>query len=223
MACCGAEVLDRQFGLKRASADLRRYRRRGPLPASALLLRGLEANLPAAATLLDIGGGVGVLHHELLDRGVSRAWEVEASAAYVQAAAEEAERRGHTGRVEFINSEVRQAADRLPVVDVVTMDRVVCCDPEYEPLLNIALAKAQRIFAYTYPRARWGFRAVNTLQNAMRELSGSQFKVFIHSPDRMEALVRAAGFTRVFQAHSAVWYAGVYTRALPPNLGRFEI
>jgi magnesium-protoporphyrin O-methyltransferase len=177
------------------------------------LLRGLEANLPAAATLLDIGGGVGVLHHELLDRGVSRAWEVEPSAAFLQAAVEEAERRGHTGRVEFINAEVRQAADSLPVVDVVTMDRVVCCDPEYERLLHIALGKAQRVFAYSYPRGRWGIRAVTALQNAVRELRGSPFRVFVHSPDRMEALVRAAGFDRIFQAQSAVWYAGVYTRA----------
>jgi len=162
---------------------------------------------------LDIGGGVGVLHHELLDRGVSRAWEVEPSAAFLQAAVEEAERRGHTGRVEFINAEVCQAADSLPVVDVVTMDRVVCCDPEYERLLHIALGKAQRVFAYSYPRARWGIRALTALQNAVRELRGSPFRVFVHSPDRMEALVRAAGFDRIFQAQSAVWYAGVYTRA----------
>src|SRR6187551_2694307 len=100
MACCGADLLDRQFGAKRAAADLRRYRRRGLLPTTAFLLRGLEPNLPAGATLLDIGGGVGVLHHELLDRGVSRAWELEPSTAFVQAAAEEAGRRGHAGRVE---------------------------------------------------------------------------------------------------------------------------
>jgi len=208
-------VLDQQFGPKRAAADLRRYRRRGPLPTTALLLRGLAVNLPAPATLLDIGGGVGVLHHELLDRGVSHAWEVDPSAAFLRVAAEEAERRGHAGRVEFIHAEVRQAADRLPVVDVVTLDRVVCCDPDYESLLRIALGKAQRIFAYSYPRARWGMRAVTALQNALRTLRGGQFRVFVHSPDRMEALVRAAGFDRIFQARSAIWYAGVYTRAAP--------
>jgi predicted RNA methylase len=203
---------DQQFGPKRAAADLRRYRRRGPLPTTALLLRGLEVNLPAAATLLDIGGGIGVLHHELLDRGVSRAWEADPSAAFLQAAAEEAERRGHTGRVEFIHAEVREAADRLPVVDVVTMDRVVCCDPDFESLLRIALGRAQRIFAYSYPRARWGIQAVTAAQNAWRKLRGTQFRVFVHSPDQMEALVRAAGFERIFQAQSAIWYAGVYRR-----------
>ena len=155
---------------------------------------------------------VGVLHHELLDRGVTRAWEVEPSSAFLQAAAEEAGRRGHMGRVEFIHAEVRQAADSLPVVDVVTMDRVVCCDPEYERLLHIALGKARRVFAYSYPRARWDVRAVTALQNAVRELRGSPFRVFVHSPDQMEALVRAAGFDRIFQAQSAVWYAGVYVR-----------
>jgi 16S rRNA G966 N2-methylase RsmD len=212
MGCCGTEVLDRQFGARRAAADLRRYRRRGPLPSTRLMLRGLEANLPAGATLLDIGGGVGVLHHELLDRGVGRAWEVEPSAGFVQAAAEEAERRGHTGRIEFINAEVRQAADSLPAADVVTMDRVVCCDPDYESLLHIALGKAQRLFAYSYPRARWSTRTVTAVRNAVRELRGNQFRAFVHSPDRMEAFVLTAGFERIFHAQSAVWYAGVYAR-----------
>lgn len=212
MGCCETEVLDQQFGVRRAAADIRRYRRRGPLPTAQIMLRGLEANLPPGATLLDIGGGVGVLHHELLDRGVSRAWEVEPSAAFILAAAEEAERRGHTGRVEFINADVRRVADSLPVVDVVTMDRVVCCDPDYEGLLPVALGKAQQLFAYSYPRAHWGIRAVTAAQNAVRALRGTRFRVFVHSPDRMEAVVRAAGFDRIFQARSAVWYAGVYTR-----------
>jgi magnesium-protoporphyrin O-methyltransferase len=212
MSCCGTEVLDQQFGPKRAAADLRRYHRRGPLPATALLLRGLEASIPPGATLLDIGGGVGVLDHELLDRGVSRAWEVEPSAAFLQAAADEARRRGHAGRVEFIHADIRQAAEGLPVVDVVTMDRVVCCDPDYERLLHLALGQARRVFAYSYPRARWGTRAVVALQNAVRGFRGSRFRVFVHSPDRMEAVVRAAGFSRIFHAHTAIWYAGVYTR-----------
>lgn len=212
MGCCRAEVLDEKFGPKRAAADLRRYRRRGPFRTTQLMLRGLEPSLPAAATLLDIGGGVGVLHHELLDRGASRAWAVEPSGAFVRAAAEETGRRGHTGRVEFINADVRQAADTLPVADVVTMDRVVCCDPDYESLLPIALAKARRLFAFSYPRARWGIRGVTAVQNAVRRLRGSQFRVFVHPPDRMEALVRAAGFDRIYQARSAVWCAGVYAR-----------
>ncbi len=212
MACCGADLLDRQFGAKRAAADLRRYRRRGLLPTTAFLLRGLEPNLPAGATLLDIGGGVGVLHHELLDRGVSLAWELEPSTAFVQAAAEEAGRRGHGGRVEFINADVRQAADRLPAADVVTLDRVVCCDPDFESLLPIALGRARRLFAYSYPRARGITRAWIAVRNAVREVRGNQFRAFVHPPDRMEALVRAAGFQRIFQARNAVWYAGVYSR-----------
>lgn len=212
MGCCGTGVLDQQFGARRAAGDLRRYRRRGPLPTTRLMLRGLTAHLPAGATLLDIGGGIGVLHHELLDRGVSRAWEVEPSTGFVRAAAEEAERRGHTGRIEFINAEVRQAADRLPVADVVTMDRVVCCDPDYESLLPIALGRARRLFACSYPRSRWTTHAWIGVRNAARALRGNEFRSFVHPPDRMEALVRAAGFDLVFQAQTALWRAGVYTR-----------
>ena len=212
MGCCGDAVLDQQFGTKRAAADLRRYRRRGPLPTTRRMLRGLEGNLPTGATVLDIGGGVGVLHHELLERGASQVWAVEPSAAFVHADAEETGRRGNSGRVTFINADLRQAAHSLPTVDVVTMDRVVCCDPDYATLLPIALEKAQRLFALSYPRAHWAVRGVTSMQNALRRLRGSQFQVFVHPPDRMEALVRAAGFERIHHVTGAVWYAGVYAR-----------
>ena len=43
-------------------------------------------------TLLDIGGGLGAIQHELLAAGASQATHVEASSAYLQAAQEESRR-----------------------------------------------------------------------------------------------------------------------------------
>jgi 16S rRNA A1518/A1519 N6-dimethyltransferase RsmA/KsgA/DIM1 with predicted DNA glycosylase/AP lyase activity len=51
-----------------------------------LILKGLSHLAPTPRTLLDIGAGIGVLHHELLERGVGRAVHLEAAAAYVAAA-----------------------------------------------------------------------------------------------------------------------------------------
>ncbi|MGZ8690915.1 MAG: class I SAM-dependent methyltransferase, partial [Aeromicrobium sp.] len=45
-------------------------------------------------TVLDIGGGVGAVHHELLHSGAATAVDVDASRAYIAVAREEAERQG---------------------------------------------------------------------------------------------------------------------------------
>jgi SAM-dependent methyltransferase len=209
--CCWTETLDQQFGPKVADAELRRYRRRGPPHTTRLLLRGLRDCLPPDASLLDIGSGIGALHHELLASGVTRAWAVEPSAAFLQADEEETRRRGHAGRVEFIHADIRAAAATLPEAEIVTLDRVVCCDPDYESLLRVSLGKARRLFAYSYPRDRVVVRAAVAVQNTLRQLRGTRFRVFVHPAERMTAIIRASGFRGLFRARTLVWQVEVYT------------
>ena len=71
------------------------YRRRGPRKGTGMLIEALGAEGIKGMTLLDIGGGIGAIQHELLSAGVSSATNVEASLAYMGAAKEEAQRRGH--------------------------------------------------------------------------------------------------------------------------------
>lgn len=72
MACsCGdfTSAADRQFTEAKAAKELKAYRRGRIGPTTRRLRDGLaEAGL-AHGTLLDIGGGVGALTFELLDRG----------------------------------------------------------------------------------------------------------------------------------------------------------
>jgi len=214
MSCCSSSPLERRFGPGIAAADLRRYRRRGPGVTTRLLLQGIRPQLTPDATLLDIGGGIGAMHHELLDHGVARAWQVDPSAAYLDAAEEEARRRHHAARVEFVHGDLGTASTMVPAADVVTLDRVVCCDPDYELLLDGALAKARRIFGLSFPRDRWAVRGAVTLMNLYRRARGVAFRGFVHPPDQMEGLIRGHGFERVFSAHSTVWQVGVYARTV---------
>jgi magnesium-protoporphyrin O-methyltransferase len=172
----------------------------------------LRGHLPTDASLLDIGGGIGALHHELLASGVAQAWAVEPSAAFLEADEAEAQRRGHADRIEFIHGDIRAAAATLPSADIVTLDRVVCCDSGYEQLLRLSLGKARRLFAYSYPRDRLGVRAVIAMQNKLRQLRRTGFRVFVHPPARMTALIRGTGFRAVFQARTLVWQVDVYAR-----------
>ena len=86
---------------KVAAADLSRYRKNGPRPWDRALIEAIKAEGVDGATLLDIGGGIGVIQHELLDAGAASATNVEASSAYLSAARSEGDRRGHVDRVTY--------------------------------------------------------------------------------------------------------------------------
>jgi ubiquinone/menaquinone biosynthesis C-methylase UbiE len=112
-SCCSTydDVADTQFNEKIAQRDLARFRRKGP-EFTARLLRDLVTAVSGSdGVLLDVGSGIGALTFELLDRGVTRAIGVDASAAYVAAATEEATRRGRIDAVRFVKGDFLKLAD----------------------------------------------------------------------------------------------------------------
>jgi len=206
MTSCHCQATDRQFDARVAQRDLRRFLRRGPEPSTRHMLAAVLAfPLPPEAELLDVGGGVGVLHHTLLDRGVAHALHVDASEAYLATAAAEAARRGHTGRVTFRQGDFASLAPSLPPADIVTLDRVVCCDPDYARLLTAAAGHARYAVAFSYPRPRWLVRAVVAAGNAARRLVGRAFRAYVHPPTAMQAVLKQAGFRRRWMGGTWVW------------------
>jgi len=72
MNCCSGGVYpaaERQFGAAVAERNLRRYLKKRPDATTQLLLDGVADHLVAGDSLLDIGGGVGVIDFELLSKG----------------------------------------------------------------------------------------------------------------------------------------------------------
>src|SRR6476646_4956160 len=117
MDCCRAQTLDAEFGEKIAAINLREYRRRGPSKTTRLLLEALRAEGVAGRTLLDIGGGVGAISHELFRSDLAHATSVDAAGAFIDAARTEAERQGHANRMSLYQGDfVMLAADIPPPI-----------------------------------------------------------------------------------------------------------
>lgn len=212
MPCQCCEVTDKAFGRDIARANLKDYRRKGPARQTRLLLEAIEAMQPKGASLLDIGGGIGAIHHELLDDGAARATHVDASSAYLEAAREEAGRRGHADRVSFVHADFTDVAGDLPAADIVTLDRVVCCYPDYRGLLDAASARSRGLLGLTYPRERWYIRMGIAIGNALQRLKRDPFQGFVHPVREMHDLLRAQGFERVFLRDLFVWEVALYRR-----------
>ena len=117
MACGQCQGLESIFNDKTAAKELREYRQKGPKSTTRLLIGALEAEGVRNLTLLDIGGGVGVIQHELLRAGVRKVTGVDGSAAYIEAAKREAEHQGTADRVsyhhaDFVELAAKHLADR---------------------------------------------------------------------------------------------------------------
>lgn len=214
--CCSGfrASVTRQFDAKVAAGDLKRYLRSGPNPTTRLLRDGV-LRAGGGQSLLDIGAGIGALSFELLGAGFGRSLAVDAAPAYVAAARAEVEARGLSGRLTVIEADFMRLGEPGEPVDAVVMDRVVCCYPEYRPLLERALRSGRRLFAYSYPRDRWYVRLVVGLENIARAALGNPFRAFAHPAEAMEACITGQGFARASRSGTLAWAVDVYERVAP--------
>lgn len=208
--CC--EITDNTFTEEEARSDLRKYRRSGPAKQTKLILEAIRSLGLENARLLDIGGGVGAIHHELLGYVAQEATHVDASSAYLREAEQESARRGHLARVKFIHADFTDVAPELPRADIVTLDRVVCCYPDFRRLLKAAAEHSQRALAFTYPREIWYLRIGLRLINFLQTLQNDPFRVFLHPVAEMDALLQREGLRRVSLRRLFVWEMALYQR-----------
>lgn len=149
---------------------------------------------------------------ELLERGLGRAIAVDASPANLAAATDEAVRRSQTRAVQFVRGDFLDVARQIPTATVVTLDRVICCYPLYEPLLEESLRHAERVFAYSYPREVWYLHAAIAFENAVRRIRRNPFRAFVHPVTRMTHAIQSAGFRLVSRRQTWQWSVDVYVR-----------
>ena len=214
MSCAHCQCIDRLFDRKVAERELRKYRAKGPPKTTRLLIEALDDGI-GNQTLLDIGGGVGVIQQELLKRGASSATAVDASRAYLQVAAEEAERRGTTGRINYHFGNFVDLAGEIPAADIVTLEKVICCYPDMRALVGLSSARAKKLYALVFPRDAWWLRAVAKLVNWFTRYQRNAFPIFVHLTEDVEAILRENGLRRRFYRKTLIWQVMVYERLQP--------
>ena len=214
MNCCGhCKDAGRIFGDGTARRELRRYLKRGPNKSTRLLLDEIRRHDLSGWSLLDIGSGIGAIGFELLDDGVAHSISVDASPAYVSVSRAEAARRGVAGRAHHLTGDFTSIPDDIPNADVVTLDRVICCYPDMEKLVDHSSEKATRLYGVVYPRDRWSIRVVMQIGNLVNMLRRIDFRTYVHPPREIDERIRANGFSRVKLQRTIVWEIALYERA----------
>lgn len=210
---CQCEGYESQFGDKHTANDLKRYRAKGPDKTTRLLLNAIEAEGVTGASVLDIGGGIGVVHHELLDAGAKQAVHVDATEASIRAAKDESIRRGHAGRVNFLHGDFVALANEIAPADVVTLDRVICCYPDMEQLVSASTSHARRVYGAVFPRERLLTKAFVAVSNFARRISGNSFRSYVHPVRAIDAAVRRQGLRLRSVRDTFVWRVAIYSRS----------
>jgi 2-polyprenyl-3-methyl-5-hydroxy-6-metoxy-1,4-benzoquinol methylase len=208
--CC--EITDNAFSESEARSERKSYSKKGPAKQTRLILDDIRSLGLKNADLLDIGGGIGAIHHELLEDVAREATHVDASSAYLKEANAEAARRGHIERVKFIHADFTDVAADLPKADIVTLDRVVCCYPDFRGLLKAAAEHSQKALALTYPRETWYMRIAFRVMNFVQRFRKDPFRVFLHPIADMDVLIKKEGFERVSRRRLFVWEMALYRR-----------
>ena len=212
MSCCDAPAWVCQFDQKRAAGDLRDYREGGPAATTRALIDALVRAGVEQRTVLDIGGGVGAIQLALLKAGARAATSVDVSAAYLAAAGAEAARQGLSERITFQVGDFVALAPRIPAADIVTLDRVVCCYAQMEPLVRLSAERCGRLYGLVYPRDHWLERSVVGIQNAFRWLWRNPFRSYVHSVDTIDSVIRSVGFTVLHKMRTFAWEVVVYKK-----------
>jgi hypothetical protein len=211
--CCSTSAYGEFFDEKLARRDAEGYRRSGLKGAGKRLVELITARGVDGADVLEVGGGIGALQLELLQRGAAHTTNAELSPAYEGEAVALLDERALTQRVDRRIVDIATDPDVVQPADVVLLHRVVCCYPDYERLLGTAARKAKRLVAFSFPPDHVGARAAIFVLNLWPRVRGCDFRSYVHPEREMLVAVERNGFRIVSRERSGLWRIALLERA----------
>ncbi|MHA1979326.1 MAG: class I SAM-dependent methyltransferase [Candidatus Hodarchaeales archaeon] len=200
------------FNQKLALKEFQAYQKKGPNKTTQLLLDQLIPLVEEHHSLLDIGGGIGAISHELSQVGFSQLTNVDASKAYLHIAQTEAERLGYGEKISFFYGDFVALAPQIPPADFVTLDRVVCCYSDMSGLVTRSTEHAKNYYGIVYPRRSWWVKFGFACLNLFQRLKRSSFRSFAHDPKAIHAIIHSFGFTRLYKRTTGFWVVEVFEK-----------
>ncbi|OGO38505.1 MAG: hypothetical protein A2W35_17280 [Chloroflexi bacterium RBG_16_57_11] len=212
MNCGQCQGIEELFSQRYVAKELSRYRAKGPDRTTRMLIEAINEEDVDGLTLLDIGGGVGSIQHELFEAGVQEVTSVEASTAYLNAARAEAQVRGLAEHVSYHHGNFVDLAADIAPADIVTLDRVICCYHDMEKLVVLSAARARKLYGLVYPRDTWWMKIGLAFENLSFRLRRSPFRTYSHATKSVETILSSNGLKRRSYRQTLAWQVVVYSR-----------
>ena len=212
MDACGCDDRFSIFDRASAEADMRSGIAATGRSTTRLLLDMIRASRRRDASVLDIGGGIGVVDHELLKDGAARAVLVDASRAVARrrsrgGPATERPRSARDRPRGLRDAGHRRSSPRTSSPSTAscaatrTCHRWCACRRRGRAPCTLVLPQDRAII-------RWGLR----LMNVWFRVRGMTYRAFVHPNDRIDAIVEEAGLRARSEARTFFWRVVLYER-----------
>jgi len=212
MNCCNNEAIEKQFDKHRVANRVNQYHSKGISKETRILVDALKLIGIDGYSLLDIGCGFGAIGIKLLESGVAKVENIEASLSYLEAAKTETKKRNFSDKTSFTHGNFIEIAELVSAADIVTLDKVICCYDDLKPLVKLSCEKTVKHYGVIYPRDIWWAKAAIGFENLMRKIKGNTFRVFVYSTEEVDSLIKKQGLRRVFYKAMMVWQIVIYSR-----------
>lgn len=213
MSCPQCQGIEQVFNSKTAARQLKKYRQKGAHKATKQLIEALREAGVIDKSLLDIGGGVGAIQHELVAAGVTDVVNVDASPDYSNSARQEAQRQGYSSLATYYQGDFVDLASMIEPADIVTLDSVICCYHDMNALVRLSVERAKEYYGLIYPIDRWWLKALRPIFNGTFWLRRNPYRIFLHATKSVDELVRSYGFSQgYYQQYWGVAQIVLYER-----------
>jgi SAM-dependent methyltransferase len=195
---------------------LKDYRAEGLSDTADAILEGLNHSIKGS-TVLELGCGVGALTVEFARKGASSAIGMDLSSKMVELARTLAAEAGLSDSVTF---EVGDGAvSSLKKSDIVILDTVICCYPDFANLVENSSSAAGRYYAISLPDdsrpVTKMLKLLLPLQNVIVAVAGrAGFRFYLHPIGRIRKRLEEKGFT-VSSKSKEGWIWSVFVFAAP--------
>ena len=210
--CCQCKGIESQFDYKGAKKEQNKYFRKGPRKTTLELINRISNKNINGNTLLDVGGGVGIIQYELLKNGISKAVSIDASSGYHKIAVETAEKLNLNDAITNIHGDFANENINPDPVDIVTMDRVICCYPDMKHLVEKSANACKHIYGLVFPRETFLFKLGIPIINFIMKIRKIPFRVFLHKTDEVHSIMSDNRFSLKDEYHSLLWQVKIYEK-----------
>ena len=210
-SCCNI-AYQGTFDDKRAKKELKDYEASGVKGNSRPLHQLLQSLNLKEKSMLEIGGGIGSLIFESFKSGLKQAQYVDISEAYFHTFKSAIKARNLEDNVAMHLGDFVELKEKVPKVELVVLDKVICCYKDYEALVLNLTAKAGKWYAITIPKDSWWMKLLFSFFILIKKLKKDLFRPYIHEHRLIFDQIQKAGFRKVDEKKTLLWKSFLFER-----------
>ncbi|MBI1806434.1 MAG: methyltransferase domain-containing protein [Ignavibacteria bacterium] len=201
-----------KFFSRNSRKYLKRFLNRGLAKEQRYLVEGILSSPIEGQTILEIGCGVGGLHMTLLKRGAISAIGIDIAEGMLNSARQLSRELGLEKNTTYIRGDFTQTREEIPVVDIVILDKVICCYEDVNQLLVTSLEKTRRIYALSFPKptrlVKLSFLTLITLGKLLRW----SFSPYWHDWNAVLQFIHGKHFKEIYSKDTFAWSVHVFAK-----------